>query len=101
MYILKHYNNVGPVYAGAFGYVDNVAVLTPSLYCLKQMIKVCESFKKLHFIEFNLIKSKFSCLNLNIPIFLNGKRTSIGLPVVSDMMDILVTLFQHIFRIGT
>ena len=41
------------------------------------MIEVCDSFANLHFIEFNLIKSKLLCFNcdtLNVPIFFNGKR---------------------------
>ena len=28
-------------YAGAFGYADDIALVAPSLHCLKKMISVC------------------------------------------------------------
>ena len=36
--------HVGPVYAGAFGYADNFALVVPSLYSLRCMIATCEEF---------------------------------------------------------
>ena len=36
--------HVGPTFAGAFGYADDVALIAPSLYALKNMISVCESY---------------------------------------------------------
>ena len=57
---------VGLVYTGAFRYADDVALHAPStstcIYCLKQMIEVCESFAKLHFIVLNPIEPKLLCL---------------------------------------
>ena len=91
---------VGPVYSEAFRYADDVALHTPSIYCLIQMIEVCESFEKLHVIVLNPIKLKllcFKCYTLNVPIFLNGCK---DMPVVSHGRDV-VTLFQQIFWIGT
>ena len=44
---LKHNGigcHIGPVYAGAFGYADDVALVAPSLYSLKCMIATCEEF---------------------------------------------------------
>ena len=35
--------HVGPTFAGAFGYGDDVALIAPSIYALKKMISVCES----------------------------------------------------------
>ena len=35
--------HVGPTFAGAFGYADDVALIAPSIYALKKMISVCES----------------------------------------------------------
>ena len=84
---LKHLGlgcRVVPVYAGAFGYAEDLALLAPSIYSLKQMIEVCASFANFHFIEFNLIKSKLLCFNcdtLNVLIFVGGKR--ILVPVAS------------------
>ena len=34
--------HVGLSYAGAFGYADDIALLAPSLQCLKGMISICE-----------------------------------------------------------
>ena len=65
---LKHNGigcHVGPVYAGAFGYADDVALVAPSLYSLKCMIATCEEFAKKHQITFNPTKSKiamFQCM---------------------------------------
>ena len=50
--------HVGPVYAGAFGYADDVALVASSLYSLKCMIATCKEFAKKHQITFNLTKSK-------------------------------------------
>ena len=32
--------HVGLAYAGAFGYADDIALVAPSLYCLKKMISI-------------------------------------------------------------
>ena len=50
--------HIGPVYADAFGYADDVALVVPSLYSLKCMIATCEEFAKKHQITFNPTKSK-------------------------------------------
>ena len=55
--------HVGPVYAGAFGYADDVALVAPSLYSLKYMIATCEEFVKKHQIRFNPKKSKLLCFS--------------------------------------
>ena len=63
---LKHNGigcHVGPVYAGAFGYADDVALVAPSLYSLKYMIAICEEFPKKHQITFNPTKSKLLYFN--------------------------------------
>ena len=36
--------HVGLSYAGAFGYADDIALLAPSLQCLKGMISICEEY---------------------------------------------------------
>ena len=73
--------HVGPVYAGAFGYADDVALVTPSLYSLKCMIATCEEFAKKHQITFNPTKSKLLCFNacdaVTPHIKLNGQPVSV------------------------
>ena len=48
---LKHNGigcHVGLVYAGAFGYADDVGLVAPSLYSLKCIIATCEEFAQKH-----------------------------------------------------
>ena len=59
---LKHNGigcHVGPVYAGAFGCADDVALVAPSLYSLKCMIATCEEFAKKH--QITLILQNRNC----------------------------------------
>ena len=44
---------IGLTYAGAFGYADDIALVAPSLYCLKKMISICETFANKYSISFN------------------------------------------------
>ena len=75
--------HVGPVYAGAFGYADDVALVAPSLYSLRCMIATCEEFANEYQIDFNPTKSKLICFNANIDhtphIILNGQPVSVVL----------------------
>ena len=50
--------HVGSSYVGAFGYANDIALLAPSLQCLKQMISICEKYASSHSIMFNPNKSK-------------------------------------------
>ena len=50
--------HVGCSYAGAFVYADDIALLAPSLQCLKQIISICERYASSHSITFNSNKSK-------------------------------------------
>ena len=73
--------HVGPTFAGAFGYADDVALIAPSLYALKKMISLCESYAERYHITFNPIKSKLICYNIDPctlgPICLNKQPISI------------------------
>ena len=76
--------HVGLTFAGAFGYVDDVALIAPSLYALKNMISVCESYAEPYHITFNPTKSKLICYNIVYidlstlgPICLNKQSISI------------------------
>ena len=73
--------HVGPAYAGAFGYADDVALVDQSLYSLKCMIATCEEFAKKHQITINPTKSKLLCFNacdaVTPHIKLNGQPVSV------------------------
>ena len=73
--------HVGPVYAGAFGYADNVALVVPSLYSLRCMSATCEEIANEYQLDFDPTKSKLTCINANIPhtshIILNGQPLSV------------------------
>ena len=73
--------HVGLTYAGAFGYADDIALVAPSLYCLKKMISICETFANKYSISFNPSKSKLLCFNVDsskvAPVFINGKRVEV------------------------
>ena len=43
--------HIGLNYAGAFGYADDIALVSPSLYGLRRMINICEMYA----IEFDII----------------------------------------------
>ena len=69
-------------YAGAFGYAHDIALLAPSLQCLKKMISICENFASSYSITFNPKKSKLLCYNAeltsNAPqVYLNGEKIPI------------------------
>ena len=66
------------LYAGAFTYADDihVASVSPSIYGLKKMISICESYERDYHINFNSAKSKLICFNASsfeiYQIYLNG-----------------------------
>ena len=73
--------HVGLTYAGAFGYADDIALISPSMYGLKKMISVCESYASDYHITFNPTKSKIICFNVDpskcTPIYLNNQPITI------------------------
>ena len=50
--------HVGLTYAGAFGYADDKALVSPSIYGLKKIISICESYAQDYNKTFNPAKSK-------------------------------------------
>ena len=62
---------------------DDVALMAPSLYALKKMISVCESYAERYHITFNPTKSKLICYNIDPstlgPICLNKQPISISI----------------------
>ena len=70
------------VYAGAFGYDHDAALVAPSLYNLRYMIATCEEFANAYLIDFNPTTSKLICFSANIDhhtphIILNGQPVSV------------------------
>ena len=74
--------HVGLMYAGAFGYADDIALIAPSIYSLEKMIMICKTYADKFKITFNPAKSKLLCFNTLscyiAPIYLNGQK----IPVV-------------------
>ena len=50
--------HIGGVFAGAFGYADDIVLLAPSLDALRHMIGICEDYAQEFHIFFNPSKSK-------------------------------------------
>ena len=57
--------HVGPIFSGSFGYADDVALVSPTLYAMDKMIKVCEIFADKIGLLFNPLKSKLLCYNVD------------------------------------
>ena len=54
--------HIGPIFAGSFGYADDVALVALTLYSMDKMIKVCEIFAVCRFIgKTNAIVCDFGC----------------------------------------
>ena len=57
--------HVGMTYAGAYSYADDIALVAPSIYYLKEMVNICKQFAHEYHIIFNTSKSKFMSFNLS------------------------------------
>ena len=57
--------HVVPIFAGFFGYADDVALVTPILYAMDTIIKVGEIFADKIGLLFNLLKSKLLYYNVD------------------------------------
>ena len=72
--------HLGSIYAGAFGYADDIVLLAPTLSALKYMVTICESYAEQYKILFNPQKSKLMCFNVRCMDFqlrLCGKTVNI------------------------
>ena len=54
------------IFAGAFGYADDIVLLAPSTDALKIMISICEAYAFDFSILFNPRKFKLMCFNVNV-----------------------------------
>ena len=59
--------HIGPIFAGSFGYAEDVELVTPTLYAMGKMIKVCEIIADKIGLLFNPVKSKLLCYNVDNP----------------------------------
>ena len=56
--------HIGRNYCGVFGYADDLAIVSPTTFGLKQMIAICEDYANEYSILFNPKKSKLLCYNM-------------------------------------
>ena len=74
---------MGRVFSGAFGYADDLTLLSPSIVALKKMISICSSYALEHDIKFNGSKSQMiifkgnSQRSENPHIEINGSKIEI------------------------
>ena len=89
------------IFAGAFGYADDIVLLAPSADALKFMISICEAYAYEFSILFNPRKSKLMCFNVNVnnlDITLCGEKvihcdseTYLGVSLNSNITDRAIT----------
>ena len=55
--------HIGHLFAGAFGYADDVSLAAPSVKATKSMLKICETFAYEYDVQFNSSKSMMIVFN--------------------------------------
>ena len=70
------------------------AIAMPSIYCMRQMISICEQYAKEYEIMFNPIKSILLCYNLISDFIPSVKLCGQYIEVVSDE----IYLVNHIYK---
>ena len=90
--------HIGRMFAGAFGYADDIAIATPSIYCMRQMILICEQNAKEYEIMFNPIKSKLLCYYLISNFIPSVKLCGQYIEVVSDEIHLGNHIYNDIYR---
>ena len=55
--------HVGRTFSTAFGYADDLVLISPSLSGLRRMIQICEQYAIEYSIVFNPVKSRLMCFN--------------------------------------
>ena len=83
--------HVGRTFVCAFAYADDLALVSPSLSGLRQMIQVCEQYAMEYSIVFNPVKSKLMCFNF----VSSASLTLCGKPV--DVVDNDLQLGNRIY----
>ena len=68
---LKHSGigcHIGRTYCGVFGYADDLAIVSPTLFGLRKMIVMCEEYASEMNLLFNQKKSKLLCYNMLLDV---------------------------------
>ena len=68
---LKHNGigcHIGITYCGVFSYADDLAIVSPTLFGLRQMIEICEEYASEMDLLFNRKKSKLLCYNMLLDV---------------------------------
>ena len=60
--------HIGRTYCGVFGYADDLAIVSPTLFGLRQMIEICEEYASEMELLFNPKKSKLLCYNMLLDV---------------------------------
>jgi hypothetical protein len=81
--------HLGDLFVGCVAYADDIVLLAPSMYALKEQVKIAESFANEHSMLFNGSKSKLMCfsknaISQNVTIEVSGEHVN-----VSDNMTYL------------
>jgi hypothetical protein len=81
--------HLGDLFVGYVAYADDIVLLAPSMYALKEQVKIAESFANEHSMLFNGSKSKLMCfsknaISQNVTIEVSGEHVN-----VSDNMTYL------------
>ena len=68
---LKHSGigcHIGRTYCGVFGYADDLAIVSPTLFGLRQIIEICEEYASDMDLLFNPKKFKLLCYNMLLDV---------------------------------
>ena len=68
---LKHSGigcHIGRTYCGVFGYADDLAIVSPTLFGLRKMIEICEEYASEMDLLFNQKKSKLLYYNMLLDV---------------------------------
>jgi hypothetical protein len=73
--------HIGSIFYGAFGYADDLTLLSPSVSGMKHMLSICDTYAKKYFILFNASKShaivfrtKANRNNKYVQLYINGTK---------------------------
>ena len=68
---LKHSGigcHIGRTYYGVFGYADDLVIVSPTLFGLRQIIEICEKYASVVDLLFDPKKSKLLCYNMLLDV---------------------------------
>ncbi len=90
--------HIGFTYAGAFGYADDIALVSPSLIGLRKMISICETYATEYSIMFNPNKSKLLCFNPCIDVIPSVMFCNKIVEVVDSELHLGNRIYSNIYK---